>query len=295
MSDAQRKFGGTSARQAAPAFLDTLREYAVFYFALFVLAILCLGWQPCASLLRVVLSPGAARRTGRAAIRHVWHAYFGMLRALGACRFDLAELDALRDQPAMILAPNHPCLLDALLIASRVPDLCCVMKADLARNVFLGSGARLADYIANDAPLAMIRTAVADLQRGHPLLLFPEGTRTETASINALKGGIASIAIRAQVPVQTLIIETDSAFLGKGWKLFRKPELPVTYRVRLGQRFAPPARAPGALQAFVADLQRYYAGELHRDGSAAAAQEAQGCRSGFESARRAVGSGAERR
>lgn len=295
MSDAQRKFVGARARQTMPAFIAVLREYAVFYFALLVLATLCLGWQPCAWVLRRVLSARAGRRTGRMVVQRVWHAYFGMLRMLGACRFDLCALDALRDQPAMILGPNHPCLLDALLVASRVPNLCCVMKADLTGNVFLGSGARLADYIANDAPLGMIRTAVADLRRGNPLLLFPEGTRTENTSVNALKGGIASIALRAQVPVQTLIIETDSAFLGKGWKLFRKPGLPVTFRVRLGRRFAPPAKTPGALQAFIADLQRYYVCELHRDTTGGAVQDE---RTVFEGAavvrvRRTVGSGAD--
>jgi 1-acyl-sn-glycerol-3-phosphate acyltransferase len=200
----------------------------------------------------------------------------------------------------MILAPNHPCLLDASLVVSRVPDLCCVMKANLATNLFVGPGARLAGYIANDAPLSMIRAAVVDLQRGHPLLLFPEGTRTESAPVNALKSGIASIASRARVPVQTLIIETDSAFLGKGWQILRKPDLPATYRVRLGRRFAPPGRSPGALQAFVADLQRYYACELSREGPAGVRQDEQGCRAGMADAavapvRRAVGAGVERR
>jgi hypothetical protein len=54
--------------------------------------------------------------------------------------------------------------------------------------------------------------------------------------------------------VQTLVIETDSPFLSKGWSLFRRPGLPITYRVRLGKRFDPPADVP----AFTAELDRYY-------------------------------------
>jgi 1-acyl-sn-glycerol-3-phosphate acyltransferase len=236
----------------------------VFYFVLLLLAAVCLGWQSCAAVLRAPLSPDAGRRIGRAAIQRIWRAYFRALSVLGACRFDLSELEALRGQPAMILAPNHPSLIDALLIASRVPNLCCVMKADLANNLFLGAGARLADYIANDAPRGMIKGAVDDLQRGNPLLVFPEGTRTEHLPVNPLKGGVALIAARARVPVQTLIIETDSPFLSKGWQILRKPELPVTYRVRLGRRFAPPGNAAGAARAFMAELQRYYTTELGR-------------------------------
>ena len=170
----------------------------------------------------------------------------------------------------MILAPNHPCLLDAVLIASRVPNLGCVIKAELLNNPLLAPSARLADYIVNDAPRGMIKSAVDELQRGNPLLLFPEGTRTECTPVNPLKGGVAVIAARARVPLQALIIETDSPFLGKGWRLLRKPELPLTYRVRLGRRFAPPVNTPGAVQAFMAELQRYYAAELNHDNASGA-------------------------
>jgi 1-acyl-sn-glycerol-3-phosphate acyltransferase len=271
MSDAHRKFGHATDAPQKPSVAATLEaagQYASFYFAMTVLAIVCLAWFPFAWMLRHVLSDATGRKVGRTVVQRVWHLYFGMLRSLGACRFDLSELDTLAGQPAMILAPNHPCLLDALLIASRVPDACCVMKGDVAGNVFLGPGARLAGYIVNDSSIGLVRAAVAELQRGSPLLLFPEGTRTDNDSVNPLKGGIALIASRAQAPVQTLIIETDSAFLGKGWQIFRKPTLPITYRVTLGKRFAPPQRDHAALQAFIGELQRFYAGELDRHDSA---------------------------
>jgi 1-acyl-sn-glycerol-3-phosphate acyltransferase len=262
MSDAHRKIGGAGEKVSLAGALESAWQCVAFYFALVVLALVCLAWCPFAWILRRVSSADAGRRVGRTAVQRVWHGYFALLRTLGACRFDLSELDALAGQPAMILAPNHPCLLDALLIASRVPDTCCVMKGDVAGNMFLGPGALLAGYIVNDTSVGLVRAAVAELQRGSPLLLFPEGTRTANLSVNPLKGGIALIAARAQAPVQTLIIETDSGFLGKGWQIFRKPALPITYRVTLGRRFAPPARDHAALEAFIAELQRFYAGEL---------------------------------
>ena len=73
-----------------------------------------------------------------------------------------------------------------------------------------------------------------------------------------LVGSVGLIAKHAKVPVQTLLIETDSPFLSKGWPLFKRPELPITYRVRLGRRFDPPADVP----AFTAELDRYYRQEL---------------------------------
>jgi 1-acyl-sn-glycerol-3-phosphate acyltransferase len=132
------------------------------------------------------------------------------------------------------------------------------MKSALMRNVFLGAGSRLARYVSNDSSRQMIRDSVAHLREGGVLLLFPEGTRTTRAPINALVGSVGLIAKHANVPVQTLVIETDSPFLSKGWPLFRRPALPITYRVRLGKRFDPPSDVP----AFTAELDRYYRNAL---------------------------------
>jgi 1-acyl-sn-glycerol-3-phosphate acyltransferase len=140
------------------------------------------------------------------------------------------------------------------LILARHPNLTCVMKSELMRNVFLGSGSRLARYIRNDSSRQMVKESVAHLRAGGVLLLFPEGTRTTRAPINPLVGSVGLIAKYANVPVQTLVIETDSPFLSKGWPLFKRPDLPVTYRVRLGKRFDPPADVAG----FTAQLDRYY-------------------------------------
>ena len=54
------------------------------------------------------------------------------------------------------------------------------MKGDVAGNVFLGPGALLAGYIVNDTPVGLIRAAVAELQRGGPLLLFPKAPAPKT-------------------------------------------------------------------------------------------------------------------
>jgi len=86
--------------------------------------------------------------------------YLGALDLIGACRFDLRELDTLRNEGPLIIAPNHPCLLDAVMVISRLPNTACIMKADIVDNIFLGAGARLAGYIRNDARLSMIRQAV---------------------------------------------------------------------------------------------------------------------------------------
>ncbi|WP_295582708.1 lysophospholipid acyltransferase family protein [uncultured Lamprocystis sp.] len=195
---------------------------------------------------------------GRWTITHTCRVYLGALELIGACRFDIEALDVLRGERPLVIAPNHPGLLDALLIASRLTNIACIMKADIVDNVFLGASARLAGYIRNDAQLSMIKQAVAELSRGSHLLLFPEGTRTTRWPINACTPAAALIASRAKVPIQTVFIETDSPYLGKGWSLLRRPTMPITYRIRLGRRFAPAEQA----RVLTVELERYFIDEL---------------------------------
>jgi 1-acyl-sn-glycerol-3-phosphate acyltransferase len=230
----------------------------VLYGGLALLGLMCLVWTPIALLVHPLLAPCAGRALGRYVIMAAFRSFLGLLSLSRRCRFDLLALDALRDAPPLIIAPNHPSMLDAVLVISRLPNVACVLKAELMNNFFLGAGARLARYIRNEPVRRMVQLAIQDVQGGSQLLLFPEGTRTTTAPLNRLKGSVALIACHAQVPVQTVLIETDSKYLSKGWPLFRKPPMPMHYRVRLGRRFEPPQNA----QAFMAELEHYFSHEL---------------------------------
>jgi 1-acyl-sn-glycerol-3-phosphate acyltransferase len=148
-------------------------------------------------------------RLGRAVISFVYRSCWASAERFGLMELDTSALDALRDEPGgLIVAANHPSMLDALVVVARLPRGVCVMKAELLRNVFLGGGARLAQYIRNDVGRGMVRDAVASLREGNQLVLFPEGTRTVTSPINAFKPGITLIAHLAEVPIQTVVIET---------------------------------------------------------------------------------------
>ena len=238
--------------------LTRIYDYLVLYLGLFWLGLLCLGWAPIAALLHPVLPRRWGRILGRRVVMSAFRFYLASLSISHRCHFDLSALDTLRDEAPLIIAPNHPCLLDAIMVISRLPNVACVMKADLMNNIFLGAGARLAYYIRSEPLRSMIRLAVEDFQHGSHLLLFPEGTRTTQDPVNPLKGSIALIAQQAQVRVQTVLIETDSHYLSKGWSLFRKPAMPIAYRVRLGKCFD----APQNTQQFMAELEAYFAHEL---------------------------------
>jgi 1-acyl-sn-glycerol-3-phosphate acyltransferase len=236
----------------------SLHDRMVMGAGLFLLGFLCVIWAPPAWLLERVLPRARARRLGRAAVTGFFRFYLNMLMRMGAARFDLSALDALRDAGPMIIAPNHPSLIDALLIISRLPQTGCVMKAELFENVLLRDGARLAGYISNASLRAMVRASLEDLAQGHALLLFPEGTRTGTAPIGELQRAVCVIARAACVPVQTVFIETESPYLTKGWTLFHRPPLPIVYRVRVGRRF----EVGSDDAAFLLELRQYFSTEL---------------------------------
>ncbi len=247
---------GDPAPTTAP--LARAREFLAMVAGLGMLGLLCLLWLPFAMLLQPLLPERLGQPLGRRMIMAGFRFYLRFLETFCGCRFDLAELDRLAGRGPMVLVANHPSLLDAVMILSRFPDMACVMKAGLMDNLLLGAAARLAGYIPNDAPLAMVLSAIDELRKGHPLLLFPEGTRTVHFPVDACTPAAGLIAGRARVPVQALIIEFSSPYLGKAWPLFRPPELPLCFRVRLGRRFDPPADAA----AFAGELEAYFRSEL---------------------------------
>lgn len=232
----------------------------VLYLGLAGLGLMCVAWTPVALVMRVLLSARRGRACGRWVIMAAFRGLLGCLSLSRRCTFDLAALDALRGEDSLIIAPNHPGMLDAVMVISRLPNVACVLKAELMNNLFLGAGARLAHYIRNEPVRRMVRAAIQDFASGSHLLLFPEGTRTTIDPVNPLKGSIGLIARHGQTPVQTVLIETDTRYLSKGWPLLRKPPMPMHFRLRLGQRFEPPRDA----KQFMAELEHYFAHDLVR-------------------------------
>jgi 1-acyl-sn-glycerol-3-phosphate acyltransferase len=240
--------------------LRRLFHSVLFYVLLLHLGAMSLTWNLIAFALYPFLSRAQGTVVGRAAISSVYRGFWTCAQWLGLMRIDYTALDALGRDAGLIIAANHPSMLDALLVVARVPRGICIMRASLMRNPFLGAGARLARYIRNEPPRGMLRGAVENLKAGGQLVLFPEGTRTIAPPINPFRPGITLIAHLAQVPIQTVFIETPSPYLSKGWPIWRTPQFPVVVNVRLGERFAPEADHMGLLKR----LEHYFATELSR-------------------------------
>ena len=238
--------------------LRRLHEYIVLPTGLAFLGVGCLLWTTVALPLRLLLPGLRGVRLGRNMATLWFRVYLFVLHVSGAARFDLQALDALREAGPLIIVSNHPGLLDAPMVLSRLPNIVCVIKGSLIENPLWGAGARLAGYIRNDWFIGSVNLAIEELQRGSQLLLFPEGTRTETAPLSKFLVGPAYISYRSGVPIQTVIIEQDTKFLGKGYPLLKRPDMPMHFRIRLGQRFDSPTDP----RAFTEVLHEYFLSEL---------------------------------
>ena len=235
-------------------------QLACFYLLLLGLGLASLVWSLVAALMLPVVPRQRAQALGRHVVASSYRVFWNLAAGFGLMEVDSQALDRLNDDAAgLVVVANHPSMVDALLIVARLQRGVCIMKGDLMRNVFLGAGARLARYIPNDSPRTMLRHAIASLQEGAQLVMFPEGTRTESGVLNAFRPGVTVIAHKAGVPIQTVFIETDSPYLRKGWPIWRVPPFPMAFRLRLGARFG--AQAEGEALALDA-LESYFRKEM---------------------------------
>ena len=244
--------------RAAPAVRGwLLRGYDILAFAyvMALLGVLFLGTSLIGFLLLAVLPRRMQQPVGQAMILHTMQLALRGMRLTGLFEADLDGLEPLRTARRLVVAPNHPSLIDVMLVGARVPRIVCIAKPSLWNNPFVAGSARLAGYIKADGDRAMVRRAVEALEAGHNLLIFPEGTRSPPGgALGPFKPGFALMARLARAPVQAVFIETNSPYLQKGWPLLRRPALPLRYRVRLGRRFTPGARTA----AFATELEAYY-------------------------------------
>jgi 1-acyl-sn-glycerol-3-phosphate acyltransferase len=246
--------------------MRTAWNYALLVAGIVLFTAICFTWAVVSTILWPLLPARTGRRVGRVGAMLCFRGFLGAMELLGAWRLDLRALDALASAGPLILAPNHPGLLDAVLLISRVPNAVCVMKRSLLRHFGLAPASRLARYLPNDSLLRLVTGAAEEFRHGGQLLLFPEGTRTVGPPLGPLTQAAGAISRCTQVPVQMVIIEMSAPLLCKGGRWFARPPLPVRLHVRLGRRLDPPQD----VRAFTEELERQFRRELSAGALAAA-------------------------
>jgi 1-acyl-sn-glycerol-3-phosphate acyltransferase len=147
----------------------------------------------------------------------------------------------------VILAGNHVSTLDPPLVATGVwRSTNCMAKEELFKNPLFAAYIRQlgAFPVKRGTPdRSALKVAYEILERGEPLLIFPEGTRSETGELKEPELGIGMIAYRSGAPVVPAYVWGTDQVMPKGGG-FRLARIGVTYGQPM--RFvAPEGKKPG--------------------------------------------------
>ncbi len=141
----------------------------------------------------------------------------------------------------VIIAPTHRSNLDTPMIgASAGRPLRYFAKSGLFRGpvttwmlVAMGAFPVRRDAVDRSA----LKAALAVLEAGQPLVMFPEGERKSGLRIHPLLDGVAWLAAKSQAPVVPVAIGGTERAMGVGIRLPR----PRTVRLVWGEPLVPPA------------------------------------------------------
>jgi len=134
----------------------------------------------------------------------------------------------------VLLVSNHVSVLDPPLVGASAPrPLHFMAKEELFRIPLLGSLIRAlnARPVRRDgSDMRALKAALALLQEGRALLVFPEGTRgVEGQPLREGKAGVGMLAVLSGAPVVPVYVSGSGAALPRGASLPRPRKVRVTF------------------------------------------------------------------
>ena len=221
-------------------------------FALFGIGALLLSLLVFPAVRLLVHPRWRFRRALRRTVSASFWLFVWVMRLLGLIRVRIQSPERLRAARGVIVAANHPSLIDVVILIAHLPQADCIVKTQLWSNPFV-RGVVGSLYIPNSLDFEdTVAACAASLAEGNSLVVFPEGTRTASDSAPRLKRGSARLALRLGCDIQPVLIQaSDPRGLRKGDPLFSytragpmcfavQPLEPIPISSFLGQE---PARA----------------------------------------------------
>lgn len=194
--------------------------------------LLSLTWFP---LLNIVVQDKSRRISiARSTISASFRLFFKFVHLIGVMNYQVEGVKELNKLKGRIIVANHPTILDYVFIASQMPQLDCLVKADLSKNFFLKGVVKAADYLLNNASEELVAECDKRLAEGHNILIFPEGTRTVPGIPMKLHRGVAHMALRCGCSLHCIHIKCSDRWLDKSSQWYEIPKSKPTIKVSLG-------------------------------------------------------------
>lgn len=149
----------------------------------------------------------------------------------------------------VVYASNHESLVDILVLGAALPgDFKWAAKRSVMNIPFLGWHLRLAGHVPVDrsqgkgVAMAVVEAFTKVLDDDKPLLVFPEGTRTEDGKLRPFKNGAFQAAVDTDSPVVPVAIRGTFSLMSRDavdTGSSRNPDVNRVVTVRIGAPLYP--------------------------------------------------------
>lgn len=185
-------------------------------------------WLPLVRL--IIHSPDQRRVVAQYTISLGFDFMTRLMQRLGLIRVNFNDLALLHESQGCVVVANHPTLIDVVLMIGRLRQCDCIVKAALWNNYFLKEVISMAGYIPNNAD-DLLQRCSDSLAAGRKILVFPEGTRTDSTGEIHCQRGAAQMIVRCSADLQRVTIQCYPLTLMKEEKWYQIPAVVPTFTV----------------------------------------------------------------
>lgn len=182
-----------------------------FYFVLVTTAII-------ASTMVIIVTSINPKSELPLRITHYWGTL--LIRCLGI-DFKVEGLENLDLSRPYVFAANHQSAFDIFALLAALPKVKFLAKKELFRIPLFGpalarAGSLPIDRSNRQASLKSLDRAAQVVREGSSIVIFPEGTRSETGELLPFKKGGFVLAIKSGQPIVPVSLSGTGAVLGRG-------------------------------------------------------------------------------
>lgn len=205
-----------------------------------------LFWGVAGTLLQLVLYPYARHHQTnslqtqlkvRRFVGRIWYYFIRYLSFGGVLEVSYKGFEKL-GRPGQLILPNHPSLLDVVLILGQCPSLNCIVKKDLLNNPTMRNQILACGFLPNTESVELLEQS-DEVLKEQALLLFAEGTRTGWDGVVKFHRGAVSIGLRSAQVITPVVIQMQPPNFKKGQPWYKIPLQKPAYRFIVGDDINP--------------------------------------------------------